>query len=160
MSKKKKRDARAKLLFCHSKPIGFFFRSRRRRRRRCFGSLLLSPQIRLLWPIYKTFAQPQHPLLRSWCSKYMLLTKREVISELDEGAKREILPYKQGWPILLARVASQNAGFAMSCPFSASHMIKLINCITFYSLGEWLFRMTVFVILMGRNTPHHYIWYV
>ena len=37
----KKRDARAKLLFCQSKPTALF-RSLRRRRRRCLSSLLLT----------------------------------------------------------------------------------------------------------------------
>ena len=38
----KMRDARAKLLFCHSKPIAFFCHPRCRRHCRCLSSLLLS----------------------------------------------------------------------------------------------------------------------
>ena len=38
----KTRDARAKLLFCQSKPKSFFCRSLYRHRRRCFQSSLLS----------------------------------------------------------------------------------------------------------------------
>ena len=50
----KKRDARAKLLFCQSKPIAFFFcRSRCRRCRRCLSSLMLHPRghARALWVV-------------------------------------------------------------------------------------------------------------
>ena len=41
----KRRDARAKLLFCEFRPIGFFCRSRCRLRRRCLSSLLLKHQL-------------------------------------------------------------------------------------------------------------------
>ena len=49
----KRRDARAKLLFCQFRPIGFFCHSRCRRRRRCLSSLLLKHRLKYLqWSLH------------------------------------------------------------------------------------------------------------
>ena len=52
------RDARAELLFCRSKPLTLFCRSRWRRRRHCFSSLILF----FVCPSVYRFAPPSSPL--------------------------------------------------------------------------------------------------
>ena len=44
----KRRDARANLLFCQFRAVGFFCHSRCRRRRRCLSSLLLKHRLKYL----------------------------------------------------------------------------------------------------------------
>ena len=66
----KKRDARAKLLFCLSKPIAFFCRSRCRRR--CVNSLLFHSRLwgggraRTCFHLHNTLQQEAHKCDRFW----------------------------------------------------------------------------------------------
>ena len=67
------RDVRAELLFCRSKPLSLFYRSRWRRRRRCFSYLILF----LCTPLYINLPHPPPPLFAN-SSRYTLLLTLEV----------------------------------------------------------------------------------